>query len=101
MKGILVKTDGTFEEVNPCGLEDLQSLVGGYIQQLSLLNGCVALINEDARIVGGFSSNSRATQIVFQETGANYDLLGDVLFLSQVEDEYADISSHFLNRYVN
>lgn len=66
-KAYLFKTDGTIEEVKPKGkqweLQELQDLVGGYIETYTL-NEYVVVLNEDGKILD-LPSNTLITELLF------------------------------------
>jgi len=64
----LINTDDMVTEIGPGGgrstftLEELQKLVGGYIEIVSLANGDLLVVNEDGMALG-LPTNERATMI--------------------------------------
>jgi hypothetical protein len=63
----LYKTDGTIDEVQPANktdwkLEELQKIVGGYIEVLTLDKRLIMIINEEGKL-SGLESNPSATKI--------------------------------------
>ena len=101
MRALISNPDGNLEVVEiRQALDQYQELVGGYIEQLTLQNNCVAIFGEDARITGS-PQNSKANYIIQQETGQNYDIVGSVLFLGFDQDtsDYIETPEHFIERY--
>lgn len=60
---ILIKPDGTKENVTGKTFSEFQELVGGYIETLSTNNGKIMLINEDGKNLG-LEPNEFATMMV-------------------------------------
>jgi hypothetical protein len=77
---LLIKADGTFEEVAPVStakrpkfkLEELQGHIGGYVEIIYLRDGRMMLVDEDGRIKK-LALNRRATLL------ASMEIVGDVL----------------------
>jgi hypothetical protein len=86
----LIKANGTLVEVQPADsksftLEEMQKLVGGYIEYVYLANGGQAVINEDGHL-RHLPPNAKAT--VLLANNANYIktwIVGDVLVGSREE----------------
>lgn len=83
----LIQPDGRTTTHNPAGkvwtLEELQSLVGGYIEPLWLENGQVAIVNEDGRLKGlaeNPTATVRADRGLAHGQGLRHPLVGPVAF---------------------
>ena len=81
----IIKTDGQIVPVEPKNgkdfqLDELQQIVGGYVQLLSLANGAgeVMVMNEDGKIEG-FPMNYKATQLAAKRLFPGDYIVGDVL----------------------
>lgn len=82
----ILKTDGKRTEVSPKNgkkftLEELQEIVGGYIEQLMLPTGRSLIVNEDGRLYH-LPVNMQATHLYGYEI-----LVGDVLMCDEDEIE--------------
>ena len=78
-----IKTDGSIEEVTPqtrkkFKLEELQRMVGGYIEVVYLSDKKMLVVNEEGRI-HGLESNLRASVY------ANQIIVGNVVLLTRGE----------------
>ena len=78
----IYKTNGTVVEVNPKNgkdfkLEELQAIVGGYIEVLPINNKEVLVCDEEGKLKG-YPLNIAATDIV-QSNGISNYIVGDVL----------------------
>lgn len=81
----IINTDGTTQTVEPKNgtdfkLEELQEIVGGYIEIVDLNNGQILVINEEGKL-NNLEVNSPATSIAHQ-AGAIYAwdcIVGNVL----------------------
>ncbi len=78
----ILKTNGERKEVSPKNgsdfqLDELQSIVGGYIEILNLSNNRLMLVNEEGKIYG-LPYNHEATELVVKE-GYHDVIVGDVL----------------------
>jgi hypothetical protein len=96
--GLLIKPDGEVVQVSVASLEDMQSLVGGYIELITL-GDCDLYVNEDG-IAMRLRPNSTATMFAvarLKKDGRllltkNGKILGNALFLGPcVEGEIADL----------
>jgi hypothetical protein len=85
---LLVKTDGTQQEVTPASaigkftLEELQKLVGGYIEYVSTGEGTGFLCNEDGLMLR-LPVNQKATDMWLHRHWRV--LVGDVVFVENLE----------------
>lgn len=83
MKAKIYKADGTIIETAPANgidfqLEELQKIVGGYIEIVSLLDNEIMVINEEGKLTD-LPINENATEI-YNEADGFYDyIVGDVL----------------------
>ena len=59
-------------------LEEVQALVGGYVELLHAGPDLFALFNEEGRL-HGMKPNVEANRVVAEKTGANWDLVGPVV----------------------
>lgn len=87
--GMLIKTNGTMEEIMPTDgnifkLDELQKLVGGYIELVSIPPKLM-IVNEEAKIKPGFSINKIATQLTRGRIAEDDYILGDVLVCTPSE----------------
>ena len=67
-------------------MENLQKLVGGYIEPLRLPDGSVLLMNEDGRNLG-LDFNMRGPR--------GEQIVGDIVVLGQHGSEFADCTMEF------
>jgi hypothetical protein len=83
MKARIYKADGTIIETAPANgtdfqLEELQKIVGGYIEIVSLLDNEIMVINEEGKLTD-LPVNENATEL-YNEVDGFYDyIVGDVL----------------------
>jgi hypothetical protein len=83
MKAKIYKADGSIIDVKPnngtdFSLEELQEIVGGYIEIVSLMDNEIMVINEEGKLID-LPFNETATQM-YQEVDGFYDYIaGDVL----------------------
>jgi hypothetical protein len=83
MKAKIYKADGSIIDVKPnngtdFSLEELQEIVGGFIEIVSLMDNEIMLINEEGKLID-LPFNETATQM-YQEVDGFYDYIaGDVL----------------------
>ena len=83
MKARIYKSDGSIADVKPnngtdFSLGELQSIVGGYIEIVGLLDNEIMVINEEGKLID-LPYNENATQL-YQEVDGFYDYIaGDVL----------------------
>jgi hypothetical protein len=83
MKAKIYKADGSIIDVKPnngtdFSLEELQEIVGGYIEIVSLMDDEIMVINEEGKLID-LPFNETATQM-YQEVDGFYDYIaGDVL----------------------
>jgi hypothetical protein len=83
MKAKIYKADGSIIDVKPnngtdFSLEELQEIVGGFIEIVSLMDNEIMVINEEGKLID-LPFNETATQM-YQEVDGFYDCIaGDVL----------------------
>lgn len=83
MKAKIYKADGSIIDVKPnngtdFSLEELQDIVGGYIEIVGLIDNEIMVINEEGKLID-LPFNETATQM-YQEVDGFYDYIaGDVL----------------------
>lgn len=83
MKAKIYKADGTIIDVVPENgtdfqLDELQKIVGGYIEIVSLLDNEIMVVNEEGKLTD-LPINENATEI-YNEVDGFYDyIVGDVL----------------------
>ena len=83
MKAKIYKADGSIIDVKPnngtdFSLEELQEIVGGYIEIVGLMDNEIMVINEEGKLID-LPFNENATQL-YQEVDGFYDYIaGDVL----------------------
>ena len=91
MKTEIIKADGTRINIRPENgrdfqLRELQEIVGGYIQIISLHDGRLMVLNEEGKLLA-LPYNNDATEIA-QEAEAIFDydfIAGDVLVCKEGE----------------
>lgn len=81
--GKIYKTDGTITTVEPknCtdySLEELQAIVGGYIEVLPLNEDEIMVLNEEGKILG-LDLNDNATELISEAGMWDDFIVGDVL----------------------
>ena len=83
MNRTIIKADGTTANYSPRSgghyeLDELQSIVGGYIQIISLHDGRLMVINDEGKLL---ALHSLATDIALEQGAifANDFIVGDVL----------------------
>lgn len=83
MKAKIYKADGSIIDVKPnngtdFSIEELQDIVGGFIEIVSLMGNEIMVINEEGKLID-LPFNETATQM-YQEVDGFYDYIaGDVL----------------------
>lgn len=83
MKATIYKSDGTKQAVTPANgfdfsLEELQAIVGGYIEVFSLDEfGSLMVVNEEGKL-NGLPFNAEATRLI-GEAGIVGHIVGDAL----------------------
>lgn len=88
---IIYKTDKSFVNVEPkngesFSLEELQSIVGGYIEIVNLDNGDIAVMNEEGKLMNlPFNPYATAAISNLNKRYANEFIVGDVLFCRSEE----------------
>jgi hypothetical protein len=86
----LLKAAGGVEEIRPANgrtfvLDELQAVVGGYIETVRTIGGLWLVINEDGKRLK-LPPNERATGILLASGGLPDDVVvGDVLLADRVE----------------
>ena len=83
-KAILIPVEGEEQELTPkdgkyFSLEEMQKIVGGYIEIVGLGEGLVLVCNEEGKIDGKSLPNARATKVWQKHYGATDVIYGDVL----------------------
>lgn len=81
--GKIYKTDGTITTVEPkngtdYSLEELQEIVGGYIEVLPLNEDEIMVLNEEGKILG-LDLNDNATELISEAGMWDDFIVGDVL----------------------
>lgn len=81
--GKIYKTDGTIIAVEPkngtdYSLEELQEIVGGYIEVLPLNDDEIMVLNEEGKILG-LDLNDNATALISEAGMWDDFIVGDVL----------------------
>lgn len=84
----IYKADGTTEEIQPKNgkdfkLDELQEIVGGYIETLYLKNKEVMVVNEEGKL-NNLSLNEKATVYLLDQNYADV-ILGNALVCKQNE----------------
>lgn len=79
----IYKTDGTILDVEPKNkkffkLEELQKIVGGYIEIVELNNGEIIVLNENGK-VDNLPYNDEATKIYKENINTSDFIVGDIL----------------------
>lgn len=82
IKAKLYKTDGTILEVVPANgtdfqLDELQAMVGGYIEIVSAGKGKIMIIDDDGKLKGKPVNN--AATMIFMQAGYCDIIAGDAL----------------------
>lgn len=83
---IIIKTDGTTKTVEPkngktFSLRELQEAVDGYIELISLDDGRLMIVDEEAKVKPGNKLNIEAARITGEV------ILGDVLIIDRDQIE--------------
>lgn len=97
MKAIMVEPGYEARKVNIEGsLENLQAIVGGYIQALYPWEDPVAIIvNEDGKFLGD------PNRVLLDENGEIYDILtGTFLVVGLTEDNFGSLSDEMAEKYL-
>lgn len=84
-----IRSDGSAEEVFPADgesftLEELQGFVGGFIEMISLEDGCVMFIDEEGKLKGK-PENPVATLVVRGVIAPWDEIVGDAIICTQKE----------------
>lgn len=87
MKATVYKTDGSSYPVKPnngksFSLEELQKIVGGFIENIYLNDGSVMVVNEEGKIYA-LELNKEATRILRYNFKTNDFVVGDVIIYNQ------------------
>lgn len=85
----LYKANGEILKVSPNNgkkfeLEEVQKMVGGYVEMHNMNNNQILLCNEDG-IPTGLEYNANATTYAFLKGGFRANLFGDILFCGKGE----------------
>jgi len=92
--GIIIRTNGTIENVVINGLHDMQEAVGGYIERACSFDGSDMWVNEEG-LMRGLPANMKAAIVRASFVGQTMTvpLVGDALILGFTEDgEKADVT---------
>ena len=87
-KGLLIKTDGTTQEVEfprEGGLDEMQGFVGGLIEFVALPKGDL-IINEEGKLIG-LEQNPRATGLAQGSIMPGDFIAGDAILVGPADDE--------------
>lgn len=102
---IVPPTGATQIEVGELTLPAMQTIVGGWVEEIILDDEVVMLCNEEGKHIG-LPYNHRATRIVEEETknrmvNLGSGIQGTVIFLGtcDYEGEYRTLSGLFINRH--
>ena len=83
IKDFIFKTDGTKIKVAPdaktYSLEELQRIVGGYIEIKRITDECLMVVNEEGKL-NGLPINDRATKLYQTCILTDDFIVGDALF---------------------
>lgn len=85
---LIYKTDGDVQNSSPRNgtdyqLDELQEIVGGYIEVVYLADGRIMVLNEEGKL-RGLAYNQRATALFRKQTGITDDFIaGDVLICKE------------------
>lgn len=83
----LITTDGDSSNVEALQLEQMQSLVGGYIEMVTFSDGSLMVCNETGKL-DGLPRNNVATEIFRMKLRGTEDwIAGDAIFYSRAENE--------------
>lgn len=87
--GKIYKTDGTITATEPkngtdYSLEELQSIVGGFIEVLYLNDDEIMVLNEEGKILG-LDLNDNATELISEAGMWDDFIVGDVLVCKNEE----------------
>jgi hypothetical protein len=85
----IIKTSGAVIETKPKNgtdfqLDELQSIVGGYIEVVSLRDGRLIVCDEEGKLKGK-ERNNKATDILHSVFNNNDFMVGDVLVCNENE----------------
>jgi len=85
----IIKTNGEVIETKPKNgtdfqLDELQSIVGGYIEVVSLHDGRLVVCDEEGKLKGK-ERNHKATDILHSVFNTNDFMVGDVLVCNENE----------------
>jgi len=93
-QGIIIRTNGTIENVVINDLHDMQAAVGGYIERACSFDGSDMWVNEEG-LLRGLPINTTAAIVrqTFCNVAMSAALVGDALILGFTEDgEKADVT---------
>jgi hypothetical protein len=85
----LYKTDGSSHEIHPQAgdkftLDEMQAFVGGYIEEVYLMNGQIMIVNEEGRLTC-LLYNPGASQIALAYAIPTDYIVGDVVVCERQE----------------
>lgn len=105
-KGIIIRTNGTIENVVINDLQDMQAAVGGYIERACSFDGSDMWVNEEGLLrrlsVNMKAAIVRASTDLFVGHTMTVPLVGDALILGFTEDgEKADVTDAARERVEN
>lgn len=102
-KALLIKVDGSVAETTFEGLKDLQKMVDGYIEAISL-GSHVAYVNEEGKL-RNMPINRRATKIVIDMMGTrNFSdyIVGNMVIVGEYENGLeTDVSESLVQSILN
>lgn len=79
----ILRTNGTWDNVQPANgsdfsLQEVQAIVGGYVELVRLWDGRIMLINEEGKLEG-LPLNAEATRLFLVERDGYDVIVGDAL----------------------
>lgn len=84
----LIQANGTMKDVKPSKkaftLEELQQMVGGDIETLSLRNGKILIVNEEGKL-RKLPFNREATNLFWEDRGGSDVIVGDAVLCTLAE----------------
>lgn len=99
MEYLVVPVHGNVMKVDDePSLRNLQSVVGGWIEEIHLGDNIIMVVNEDA-YARGLMLNMRATEVASKCLGRTLPIAGDVLFIRRDGDDYAPLPEWFVDRH--
>lgn len=89
MEAKIIKTDGQEEITNPKNgkdfqLDELQAIVGGYIEVVYLPNNRIMILNEEGKL-DKLPLNQKATEVFQKAHGPHDVIVGPVLICNQTQ----------------